>query len=99
MRTSTPTDAEKKHAKAQGRRFDDALARATMSVRSNAKLIAADKLRACIAWHAALFATGYEHVNGFVMPQKGCGDPTQEMADIANVAFHEAVNAAQRAFA
>lgn len=89
------TGAEKSHISAQGKKFDDALARATMCVRSCGKLTGLDKVRAPIAWKAALKATGYEfETDGFVLPASA-GELTAEINDIAAELFVRAVEAAR----
>lgn len=91
-----PTNAEKNHARAVGKPFDDALARATMVVRSSSKLIGLDKIRAPIAWRAALKATGYElDVDGFVFPKSV--EATVEITEIASDLYERAVQAARAA--
>jgi len=65
------TSKQKKHIKDRGAQFDNALARATMCVRSCGKLIGMEKVRAPIAWRAALAATGYPfETEGFVMGER-----------------------------
>lgn len=89
------TGPEKSHIRAQGSRFDAALARATMCVRSCDKLTGLDKVRAPIAWKAALKATGYEFEAGFVLPSSA-GELTAEINDIATELFDRAVEAARQ---
>lgn len=84
---------EKSHAKKLGSAFDHALEIATMVVRSNNKLVGLDKIRAEIAWRAALKATGYPGANPLSVPVH-TGDDTQEIIDEL---FEKAVNAARAA--
>lgn len=87
------TAAEKKHVNDHAAEFSEALERATMKVRSAAKLVGLDVVRAEIAVKAALTATGYE-TGPFVLP-KSAGPPTQEMQDIAQMVYAEAVEVAR----
>lgn len=92
---TSATKKEKNHARAIGQRFDDALARATMLVRSSGKLTGLDKIRAPIAWRAALKATGYEFdVDGFVFPKSV--ESTAEITEIASELYDRAVTAARQ---
>ena len=83
--------AELEHAKKNPGPFTSALARATMVVRSNSKLIAADKIRETIAWDAALNATGFPKVMTF---PKGML-LTIDVREIVDKLFADAVEAAR----
>lgn len=75
-------------------RFAAALAKASMSVRSNSRLIGLDKIREPLAFQAALRALNFEGaLPGFAIP-KTAGKPTQAMQDIVDEAFKAAVEAA-----
>jgi hypothetical protein len=85
---------ERRHIADKGKQFTDALARATMCVRSCGQLVGLEKVRAPIAWRAALTATGYEQdVDGMVFPKDF--EPTVEINEIAAELYVRAVKAAQ----
>lgn len=88
---------EKKHIKKQGERFTLALCHATMVVRASPHFVGLDKVRAPIAWQAALKATGY-NTAPFVLPPDA-GDPMSETDEIAAQLFEDAVYAARKAIA
>lgn len=84
--------AEEDHIKSNQKAFDAALAKATMSVRSNAAFVGLNKIREPLAFQAALKATGY-NVTNFNVP-KTAGPPNADVQARVNDAFLEAVNAA-----
>lgn len=80
----------KQHQKA----FDTALAKATMVVRTNPRLVGLDKIRVPLAFAAALRALNFEGAKpGFSIP-KGAGEPTQDVQDVVDAVFTAAVEAA-----
>jgi hypothetical protein len=85
---------ERKRATRLGKVFDDALARATMKVRSCGQLIGLDKIRADIAWKAALKATGFEANEPYQMPGD-LGEVTQDILDVVYPLFEQALEAAR----
>lgn len=89
--------SERKHIETLGRRWSDALAAASLSIRLNPKLIGLDKIRDPLALAATLKATGCPDHDGFVIP-KGAGEPTREMQDVVDAAFALAVEVAQIKF-
>ena len=88
--------SEQTHMDGLGRKWDTALAAASLSARTNPKLVGLDKIRVPLATYAALKATGCPDHDGFVIP-KEAGQPTIELQEIVDTAYAAAVEAAQRA--
>jgi hypothetical protein len=84
--------ADDEHIKKLGERWPEAVAAASLSVRTNTKLVGLDKIRNDLVLQAAFHATGLEGHEGFVAP-RSAGKPTQEMQDIIDAAFADAVTA------
>ena len=88
------TAGEKKHIDWLDSEWTIALAAASMSVRSNGKLIGCDRIRVPLAIKAALFATSCPDADNSFVPPAEAGEPivgTQEILDAAFVAAVEAV--------
>lgn len=86
--------SEANFIEANKHRFATALAKASMSIRTNSRLVGLDKIREPMAFAAALRALDFEGAaSGFAIP-KGAGEPTQAMQDIVDAAFAAAVEAA-----
>ena len=86
--------SEQTHIDGLGDKWTRALAKASLSVRLNPKLVGLDKIREPLATRAALKATGAPGIDGFCIPETA-GIPMREMQDIVDAAFTEAVNAAK----
>src|SRR5215471_15270994 len=90
----TPTRAERNHVRTTGKAFEVAHQATTWTVKSSGKLVGLDTVRDPIAWKAALKATGYK-VPGMVFPRGVLIE--QEMQDLADALFADAVEAARSA--
>lgn len=87
--------AEEAHIK-ECKVWSAALAAATMSVRTNTKLIGLDKIREPLAFQAALRATGCPDMpEGFILPAHGVGVHTQEIIEVCAAAYDAALEAAR----
>lgn len=77
------------------KRWNEALAAATMVVRTDPALVGLDKIRVPLAYHAALMATNCpDHPGGFVIP-KEAGRPHQGIQEIVDHCFATAVEIAR----
>jgi hypothetical protein len=89
---------EERHIKSLGDKWSRALAAASMSIRTDSKLVGLDKIRQPLAIVAALKATGAADREGFVIP-KSAGPPHYGIQEVVDAAFHAAVAAAQKVLA
>ena len=85
---------EQEHIKELGERWPAALAAASLSVRTNPKLVGLDKIRRPLAEAAALRATGAD-VPCFTVPFSAGGHPAQ-IQGIVDVAFADAIKAVEK---
>jgi len=92
------TETERKFIKERQQAYGRALAAAAMSVRSNSKLVGADRIRTPMAERAALKALACPGVNGFEVPS-GAGPVAPAFLEIIQAAFADAVAAARGALA
>ena len=84
------------HIKTVGAKWPAALAAASMSVRTNSRLVGLDKIRLPLAEQAALRATGMPGVMGFCIPS-AAGGPANEIQSVVDQAFVDAVEAVRDA--
>lgn len=87
--------SETDHMQKLGARWERAVAAATLSVRTDPKLVGLDKIRLPLAIAAALKATGAPGHDGFVIP-KEAGPPHAGIQDVVDAAFVAAYEAAER---
>jgi len=85
---------EEEFVKAHESRFNAALAKATMSVRQDARFVGLNKIREPLAYRAALKATGYPDADAFAVP-KEAGEPNVGVQEACDQAFEAAVEAAR----
>jgi hypothetical protein len=84
------------HISSQGTRFRTALEAASRNVMANPKLTGLGKLKAAIAFQAALKATGF-HQPAFITP-KGCGQMlAADLLTAVEAEFEHATEAARMA--
>jgi hypothetical protein len=89
---------EEQHIKSLGDKWSRALAAASMSVRTDSKLVGLDKIRQPLAIVATLKATGAADRECFVIP-KNAGSFDYGIQEVVDAAFQAAVAAAQKVLA
>jgi hypothetical protein len=87
--------SEQDHIKALGKRWHEALAAASLCVRSDPHLVGLDKIREPLAYQAALCGTRCpDHPGGFVIPASA-GPPHQGIQEIVDHCFAAAAEIAR----